>query len=402
MGGPFTYLQDGAKNTFADIGDGPRWLDAGPFFFHTPSNAFQGRGSSRKQSKKTLFRYLHSGATVLFFFSGPCGTCGCISPAHRYARERVPSDISATLYKATKAPKKNTYFNLQQINNNTNMSLTEEEIIPHKTDVGALANRINMETRTLHNKIDKLVTLKFALALRDYKIYRQGLQSFYHVFATVERQLHAQLAKNDEWSELLQKVWKPVIARSEPAQQDLLFYYNDRKEKFMNPIMPAQIEFVDHITKVTLEKPYLLFAYLHVMYLALFAGGRVMRLSISRATGLFPQKDGLNHDDIVKLGTNFFRFDVDDENTFRLLYKRDYELATRNALTEEQKLDIIEESKYIFQQNAKCVIELEHHNLTRIKKKWSYFFATRGYYVAIALFAVAALLVLSKLLRTLF
>lgn len=39
------------------------------------------------------------------------------------------------------------------------MSLTEEEIIPHKTDVGALANRINMETRTLHNKIDKLVTL---------------------------------------------------------------------------------------------------------------------------------------------------------------------------------------------------------------------------------------------------
>lgn len=283
------------------------------------------------------------------------------------------------------------------------MSLTEEEIIPHKTDVGALANRINMETRTLHNKIDKLVTLKFALALRDYKIYRQGLQSFYHVFATVERQLHAQLAKNDEWSELLQKVWKPVIARSEPAQQDLLFYYNDRKEKFMNPIMPAQIEFVEHITKVTLEKPYLLFAYLHVMYLALFAGGRVMmRLSISRATGLFPQKDGLNHDDIVKLGTNFFRFDVDDENTFRLLYKRDYELATRNALTEEQKLDIIEESKYIFQQNAKCVIELEHHNLTRIKKKWSYFFATRGYYVAIALFAVAALLVLSKLLRTLF
>lgn len=280
--------------------------------------------------------------------------------------------------------------------------LTEEETIPHKTDVGALANRINLETRALHNKIDKLVTLKFALALRDYKIYRQGLQSFYHVFATVERQLYAQLEKGDEWSEMLQKVWKPVIARSAPAQQDLLFYYNDRKEKFMSPIMPAQIEFVEHIREVTLEKPWLLFAYLHVMYLALFAGGRVMRLSILRATGLFPQKDGLKHDDIVKLGTNFFQFDVADENAFRLLYKRDYELATRNDLTEEQKLDIIEESKYIFQQNAKCVIELEHHNLTRIKKKWSYFFATRGYYVVIALFAIAALLILSKLVHSLY
>lgn len=275
--------------------------------------------------------------------------------------------------------------------------LNQQEIIPRPTDVGALANRINLETRTLHNKIDKLVTLKFAIALRDYKIYRQGLQSFYHVFATVEQSLYEQLDdEKSEWTEILQKVWKPEMARRERGQQDLLFYYNDRKDKFMSPIMPAQIEFVNHIREVTKEKPYLLLAYLHVMYLALFAGGRVMRSSISRATGLFPQKDGLKHDDIVSLGTNFFQFDVEDENTFRLLYKRDYELATRNALTEEQKLDIIAESKYIFEQNAKSVIELEHHNLGRIKKKWTYILVTRGYYV---LLLVAALLVVAILRR---
>lgn len=267
--------------------------------------------------------------------------------------------------------------------------LNQQEIIPHPTDVGALANRINLETRTLHNKIDKLVTLKFAIALRDYKIYRQGLQSFYHVFATVEECLYEQLAdKSNEWTDILSKVWKPEMARRERGQNDLMFYYNNRKDKFMSPIMPAQIEFVDHIRLVCKEKPYILLAYLHVMYLALFAGGRVMRSSISRATGIFPQKDGLKHDDIVKLGTNFFQFDVEDENTFRLLYKRDYELATRNALTEKQKLDIIEESKYIFQQNAKCVIELEHHNLGRIKTKWTYLFVTRGYYVLLSVILV--------------
>lgn len=274
--------------------------------------------------------------------------------------------------------------------------LSQQEIIPQPTDVGALANRINLETRSLHNKIDKLVTLKFAIALRDYKIFRQGLQSFYHVFATVEECLQEQLNNDGEYSDILKKVWKPEIARKERAEKDLMFYYNDHKEKFIEPIMPAQIEFVDHIRKAVAAKPYLLLAYMHVMYLALFAGGRVMRSSLSRATGLFPQKDGLKHDDIVKRGSNFFQFDVPDEDTFRILYKREYELATRNALTEEQKLDIIAESKYIFEQNAKCVIELEHHNLARMKKKWTYFLLTRGHYILLVIVGLLFLFALRR------
>lgn len=278
----------------------------------------------------------------------------------------------------------------------THTKLNEQEIIPRPTDVGALANRINLETRSLHNKIDKLVTLKFAIAMRDYKIFRQGLQSFYHVFATVEECLYKQLDDDQsEWTPILKNVWKPEMARRERGQQDLMFYYDNHKEKFMNPIMPAQIEFADHIRKVTAEKPYLLLAYLHVMYLALFAGGRVMRSSLMRAAGMFPRKDGLNHKEIQAAGTNFFQFDVEDESTFRLLYKRDYELQTRNNLTEEQKVDIIKESYYIFEQNAKCVIELEHHNLARIKTKWSYVLVTRGYYVVV----LALILLASMALR---
>ena len=115
-----------------------------------------------------------------------------------------------------------------------------------------------------------------------------------------------------------------------------MFYYDDNREKFEKPMMSEQIEFVNHIVKSSNDKPYLLLAYLHVMYLALFAGGRIMRSSISRATGLFPQKNGLKHEEIVKLGTNFFTFDVADENLLRLVYKRDYELLTRSGLTEEQ------------------------------------------------------------------
>lgn len=49
------------------------------------------------------------------------------------------------------------------------------------------------------------------------------------------------------------------------------------------------------------------------------------------------------------------------------MYKRDYELVTRNGLTEAQKTEIIEESKYIFSQNAKCITELESHNLENFR-----------------------------------
>ncbi|KAK6457488.1 heme binding protein [Scheffersomyces xylosifermentans] len=278
--------------------------------------------------------------------------------------------------------------------------LSQSEILPDKNDVGALANRINLETRSLHDKVDKMVTLKMALALRDGKIYRQGLQSFYHVFASIEKSLYAQFEDVDsEWTPMLKSVWKPEIARREKAEQDLLFYYDDRKEKFVNPIMPEQIAFANHILEGTKEKPYLLFAYLHVMYLALFAGGRIMRSSFAKATGLFPHKNGLKHEDIVKLGTNFFTFDVADENLLRMIYKRDYELVTRNGLTEEQKLEIIEESKYIFEQNAKCISELEAHNLSRLRNNWTYIAVSKGYYVALVILALLSLLYIRRLLQ---
>ncbi|CAI5757772.1 unnamed protein product [Candida verbasci] len=279
--------------------------------------------------------------------------------------------------------------------------LSQHEIIPAKTDIGALANRINKETQSLHDKVDKLVTLKMAIALRNYKIFRQGLQSFYHVFASIETALQRQFNEqpDNKYTIMLKQVWKPEIARKERAEQDLMFYYNDDKTKFTNPIQSQQIKFSNHILEVTKDKPYLLFAYLHVMYLALFAGGRIMRSSFAKATGFYPHKDGLKHEEIVKLGTNFFSFDVQDENLLRIIYKRDYELVTRNELTEDEKLEIIQESKYIFEQNAKCLIELEEYNLSKINGTWTYLILTKGYYGVMMVFIILTALYLARLVR---
>lgn len=74
------------------------------------------------------------------------------------------------------------------------------------------------------------------------------------------------------------------------------------------------------------------------MYLALFAGGKVLRSSLAKATGLFPQVDGQTTEQVSLYGTNLFQFDVEDDQVLRQSYKREYELATRNALTEQEKI----------------------------------------------------------------
>lgn len=272
--------------------------------------------------------------------------------------------------------------------NHSTTQLNQHEIIPAKDDVGALANRINMETRTLHNQIDKMVTLKFAIAVRDPKIYRQGIQMFYHIFSAIEDCIERELTGNNKYTEMFKKIYKPEMLRRGKLHKDLMFFYNNHEEKFEKPILTKQIEFCDYIRKTTAEHPYLLLAYMHVLYLALFAGGRIMSSQVAKSLRLFPQVEGKSYDEIVSQGTNFYKFDVDDMEVLRIIYKRDYELQTRNFLTEEEKEEIINESKFIFKETAEGIKEIENHNLQRIKGSIGYHLFTKGYYAIMAILLV--------------
>lgn len=261
--------------------------------------------------------------------------------------------------------------------------INQHEIIPAKTDVGALANRINSETRSLHDKVDKMVTLKFAIAVRDPKIYRQGIQMFYHIFCAIEDALERELESGNKYCDMFKAIYKPEMLRRAKLHRDLMFFYQD-ETKFKAPILPKQIEFTEHIRKSIIDHPYLLLAYMHVMYLALFAGGRIMSSQVTRSLRLFPQVPGKSYDEITTEGTNFYKFDVDDMEVLRIVYKRDYELQTRNFLNEDEKKEVILESKYIFQQVSEGIQEIESHNIQRIKGSIGYQVATKGYYVLIA------------------
>ncbi len=135
------------------------------------------------------------------------------------------------------------------------------------------------------------------------------------------------------------------------------------------------------------------------MYLALFAGGKVLRSSLAKATGLFPQVDGQTTEEVSLYGTNLFQFDVEDDQVLRQSYKREYELATRNALTEQEKLDIIEEAKEIYKRNAEMIRGIERHNREKITGKLSYKVAVYGYYIGLILASIALLYFTRRILN---
>lgn len=251
--------------------------------------------------------------------------------------------------------------------------------VPAPTDVGALANRINFHTRDAHNKINAYMSVRLAFALKHGWIYRQGILAYYYVFQAIEQELdrimsYARNEKETQMQNILGKFWMDDFRRTDRIFQDLTMLYSPEfptetmLEQFLlngYQLPPTLQEFVNSIHKNVQEDPCTILAYCHVLYLALFAGGKVMRSNIYRHTGLFPKFQHLSPRELVERGTNFFTFSDEGseaENKLRWRYKRGYELATRETLTEEQKQKIISVSSDIFQWNMDTISEIGELN----------------------------------------
>ncbi|SCU99339.1 LAFA_0G23420g1_1 [Lachancea sp. 'fantastica'] len=260
--------------------------------------------------------------------------------------------------------------------------------IPAPTDVGALANRINFHTRDQHNKIDAQMSVKFAFAMKHGFIYRQGILAFYYVFQAIEQEIdrileNAQTQQEVQTREILKQFWVDDFRRSDKILKDLELLYAKEcptsadLHRFIeqNALPLEQQGFVDYVHQSIKNSPTTVLAYCHVLYLALFAGGRVMRSTVYRSTGLFPKFPDLSPEEVVRRGTNFFTFSsegVTAENQLRKDYKRGYELATRQGLSEEQKLEVIQVSNAIFEWNTRVISELGEINRQELMGKLSF------------------------------
>jgi hypothetical protein len=122
-------------------------------------------------------------------------------------------------------------------------------------------------------------------------------------------------------------------------------------------------DFCTHIRKAVHEKPWTLVAYAWCFYMAVFSGGRWIRAGLLKAGPDFWQAHGQEEQDTpadtAERGLSFWHFpghfdgeDIKAEFKLRLA-------AAETLFTTDERVDIIEEAKNIFQLCASLVEELD-------------------------------------------
>lgn len=268
--------------------------------------------------------------------------------------------------------------------------------IPSPTDIGALANRINFETRDFHNRINAYMSIRLAIALRHGFIYRQGLAAFYHIFGAIEAEIDHLLAieksiattKQLKTKKILQKFYVDEFRRKDRIYEDLtLLYYpefqgnNDQLTAFLDSDLFTNesvelTNFVRYIHETTANEPCTILAYCHVLYLALFAGGKIMKSDVLKNVGLFPNFKHLSSSELANRGSNFYKFSeegtADVDLRLRWEYKTNYELSTREELSEPEKQEIIKVSKDIFVLLENTIAEIGQRNKSELMGTFSF------------------------------
>lgn len=235
-------------------------------------------------------------------------------------------------------------------------------MIPSPTDTEALANRINLHTRDAHNKVDTRLSIKMAFVMRHDFIYIDILKNFFLIFYTIESNINSILncdeSDNEQLfrtREILNQFYVNEFRRTDKTAQDLHFFQIDTdkllQEKLDGSLPPRLNEFIQYIEYNVQKDPLTILAYCHVLYLALFAGGKIFKSTFMRNMGFLNNyKTELSQRELILNVTNFFYFSdhPQEELKLKLKYKENYELATRNGLTEPEKLMIIDTSRDIF------------------------------------------------------
>ncbi|RDA84106.1 hypothetical protein CP532_1490 [Ophiocordyceps camponoti-leonardi (nom. inval.)] len=254
-----------------------------------------------------------------------------------------------------------------------------------------LAQTLNLATRDVHARINTLVSSRLKLALPpradDASLYLVGMLHVAPIYATVESLWRD--ASRDVTSSigpLLECLRLPGLMRSESLRRDvaaLAGWEADTVEERIRTAAsgPGHVaDWVAHMRLVVEDRPHILVAYAHVLFMALFAGGRFINGRLKAAGNEFwwslrggppshhhhhhfnPQHHRLSSEtdpleEAVPL--RFFHFEgPDDGNDLKHEFKR--LLAESEAiLTHGEKMEILEEGICIFERVGLLVAQLD-------------------------------------------
>jgi len=136
---------------------------------------------------------------------------------------------------------------------------------------------------------------------------------------------------------VLQRLYSLPLLRTPQLAKDLEYFYGGETYPLVEP-MSSRAKYLAHIKQVLSQKPHLVIAYAHNYYMALFAGGKILKYQISRARGFFPRRRNMPEEECEAAGTNLFSFEVPrgEEDLLRSGFK-DALVDIQSTLTEEEK-----------------------------------------------------------------
>ena len=152
-----------------------------------------------------------------------------------------------------------------------------------------LTERMRAGTKQVHDVSDRLVNLKLAFVLTDRRLYAEAIA----LFAPIYQKLEAAIARHKGHPQL--RHLAPLledISRTPGFESDLHFHLGNAEE--VSELKRRQAEgnptelqrYLRHLDELEAEDPALLAAFVYHMYMAIFAGGFIIKKMVRRAMGL--------------------------------------------------------------------------------------------------------------------
>lgn len=224
-------------------------------------------------------------------------------------------------------------------------------------------DRMRGHTKNVHAESDRTVNLKLGLVLTSRKLYGESISLFGLIYERLEDILHRKKSHRHlgQFYALL-----PFLCRSDGFQKDISFYlsaneleelkqFRTEERKIVNP--PELADYLNRLDELEREDPVRLIAYVYHMYMAIFAGGFIIKNIVKKAMRL--PKDS---DDGV-LGLSTCKVDengqIMDGRRIRKELKRILNEVIAPELTEEEMNGILEESLQVFRRNNALVASVE-------------------------------------------
>jgi len=143
--------------------------------------------------------------------------------------------------------------------------------------------RLRKATKNIHDVSDALVNAKLGVTISDDSVWAEGLLVFYEVFKFLENALRSHS------DSLIGDLLIAGMARTEAIEEDLEHFYGASWKDDYTVRVEVQ-QYLDHLTQLDNDNPYLLIPYIYHLYMGLFSGGQILQakrkyLSLSGSQG---------------------------------------------------------------------------------------------------------------------